>query len=116
MFRSIGGSIGVSLFGAIFNASLLANLAAALPAQHLSAAASPTAILALPTDERAVYLHVFTAALHPVFVYAASIGVVAFALTWLMREVPLRTADQQSSARDKAATSYAENETAPGGS
>ena len=36
LFRSIGGTIGVSLFGAIFTATLTGNLAAALPAGELS--------------------------------------------------------------------------------
>ena len=33
----------------------------------------------------------FAAALHPVFLVAAAVSVLAFALTWMLREVPLRT-------------------------
>ena len=33
----------------------------------------------------------FAAALHPVFLVAAAVSVLAFALTWLLRDVPLRT-------------------------
>ena len=33
----------------------------------------------------------FAAALHPVFYTAAAISLLAFALTWMLREVPLRT-------------------------
>ena len=117
MFRSIGGSIGVSLFGAIFTASLAANLAAALPpGTQLPAAASPAATLALPEATRSLYLQAFTDALHPVFVYATAIGVLAFALTWLLREVPLRTRAGPSPSRAGAAQPYTEGDTASGGS
>jgi MFS family permease len=93
LFRSIGGSIGVSLFGAIFTATLTANLAGRLPAgAALPAATAPDAIQALPAAVRTIYLEVFTAALHPVYLYAAAVGAVGFALTWFLKELPLRTA------------------------
>jgi EmrB/QacA subfamily drug resistance transporter len=92
LFRSIGGSIGVSLFGAIFTATLTANLADRLPAgAALPAATAPDAIQALPAAVRTVYLEVFTAALHPVYLYAAAVAALGFALTWFLKELPLRT-------------------------
>ena len=36
------------------------------------------------------YIEAFSAALRPVFVVATVLGAVAFALTWMLREVPLR--------------------------
>jgi MFS family permease len=75
LFRSIGGSVGVSLFGAIFTATLTSNLAA---------------IHALPSATRSLYLAAFTGALHPVFLNATAIAALAFALTWFLKEVPLR--------------------------
>jgi EmrB/QacA subfamily drug resistance transporter len=93
LFRSIGGSIGVSLFGAIFTATLTANLAGGLPAgADLPAATAADAIQALPAAVRTVYLEALTAALHPVFLYAAAVAALGFALTWFLKEVPLRTA------------------------
>jgi EmrB/QacA subfamily drug resistance transporter len=98
LFRSIGGSIGVSLFGAIFAASLAANLAAELPAgMPLPTATAPAAIQALPNATRLIYLDAFTSALHPVFVPAAAIGALAFALTWFLKEIPLRGAPSMPS-------------------
>ena len=47
---------------------------------------------ALPDNIRAVYLNAYVAALHPVFLSAAAVALVGFALTWLLREVPLREA------------------------
>jgi MFS family permease len=91
LFRSIGGSVGVAAFGALFAANLANGLAARLPAgAHLPASAEPAAIAALPPALKAVYLDVFAAALHPVFLSAAAIAAVGFGLTWLLREVPLR--------------------------
>ena len=91
LFRSIGGSVGVSLFGAIFTATLTSNLATALPADSaLPAATAPAAIRALPNATRSLYLTAFTGALHPVFCTPSAIAALGFALTWFLKEVPLR--------------------------
>jgi hypothetical protein len=39
----------------------------------------------------------FAAALHPVFLTATGVSVLAFTATWLLREVPLRTATYEDS-------------------
>jgi EmrB/QacA subfamily drug resistance transporter len=91
LFRSIGGSVGVAAFGALFAANLANGLAVRLPAgAHLPARADPAAIAALPPGLKTIYLDVFAAALHPVFLVAAAIAALGFALTWLLQEVPLR--------------------------
>ena len=87
LFRSIGAAVGVSLFGAIFTASLAANLASGLPSgASLPAATDPAAIQALPTPLRTVYLEAFTAALHPVFLSAAAVSSLGFALSWFLKK------------------------------
>jgi EmrB/QacA subfamily drug resistance transporter len=91
LFRSIGGSVGVSAFGAIFTAGLAAHLADALPGgASLPMATDPAAIQALPAAVRAAYADAFTAALYPVFVTAACVAAVGFALAWFLEDVPLR--------------------------
>jgi MFS family permease len=91
LFRQIGGSIGVSVFGAIFANGLAHELARRLPAgAHVSTAASPDVVRHLPAAIHAPYVAAFAAALHPVFLVAGGVAVAAFALTWLLREVPLR--------------------------
>jgi EmrB/QacA subfamily drug resistance transporter len=91
LFRQIGGSIGVSIFGAIFANQLATELAARLPpGVHVPAAANPAVIHALPPAIKQPYIEAFTAALHPVFLAAAAFAIAAFLLTWLLREVPLR--------------------------
>jgi EmrB/QacA subfamily drug resistance transporter len=92
LFRQIGGSIGVAVFGAIFANRLASELAAGLPpGARVPAAPNPAALKQLPTAVHDVYAAAITQALRPVFLTAAAAAVVAFALTWLLREVPLRT-------------------------
>ena len=91
LFRQIGGSIGVSIFGAIFANRLNVEIAARLPANvRAPQADDPSAIRALPPAVRSLFEEAFAAALHPVFLTAAGISLVAFALSWLIPAVPLR--------------------------
>jgi len=91
LFRQIGGSIGVAIFGAIFANQLTSNLADRLPAgAHVPAAANPAALKQLPPAIHEAYATAITEALQPVFLTAAAIAVLAFLLTWLLRELPLK--------------------------
>jgi hypothetical protein len=91
LFRQIGGSIGVSIFGAIFANRLHVEIASRFPpAEHLPKAGNPAAIRALPPDVRSIFEQAFAAALHPVFLTAAAVSLLAFALTWLIPALPLR--------------------------
>jgi len=92
LFRQIGGSIGVAIFGAIFANRLADNLANRLPpGARVPASPNPAALKRLPRAAHAAYVTAITDALHPVFLAAAGAAVLAFALTWLLREVPLRS-------------------------
>jgi hypothetical protein len=109
LFRSIGGSIGVSLFGAVFTSGLMRNLAATLPAgSPLPAATAPAAIQALPDAVRSVYLQAFTGALHPVFLCAAIAAGFAFVLTWFLQERPLRGAGSAAPSRGGSPSAYSD--------
>jgi EmrB/QacA subfamily drug resistance transporter len=90
MFRQIGGSIGVSLFGAIFTNRLHTELAQWLPNAHLPTTTTPAIIRALPPTIRDPYVHALTAALSPVFLTAAIICSFSFLFALLIPEVPLR--------------------------
>jgi EmrB/QacA subfamily drug resistance transporter len=95
LFRQIGGSIGVALFGAIFANQLASNLASALPpGAHAPATPDPAELKQLPAAVRAAYAGAITDALQPVFLTAAGIVVLAFLLTWLLPELTLRTTTQ----------------------
>jgi EmrB/QacA subfamily drug resistance transporter len=91
LFRQIGGSIGVAIFGSIFANRLGVELASRLPAgARVPDASNPAAIRGLPAGLRSVFEEAFAAALHPVFLAAAGVSVIAFALTWLMPDLRLR--------------------------
>lgn len=89
LFRQIGGSIGVSVFGAIFSSGLAAQLGDTLPAG--SSAFNTQAIHALPEAVRLEVLEGFGMALHPVFLTAAAAAFIAFCLACLLKEIPLAT-------------------------
>ncbi|TDV07846.1 MDR family MFS transporter [Paraburkholderia caballeronis] len=92
LFRSIGGSVGVAAFGAVFSHGLNARLATVItPDVHLPQPLTPAAIHALPAALRDGYLHAFAGALHTVYFVAACVVVLSFALSWLLQDVPLRT-------------------------
>ncbi len=92
LFRQVGGSIGVSAFGAIFTNRLASELKAKLPpGTVLPKSANPEVVKHLPAAIHAPYVQAFVDALQPVFLTATGISLVAFLLTWLLREVPLRT-------------------------
>jgi EmrB/QacA subfamily drug resistance transporter len=91
LFRQVGGSIGVAIFGAIFANRLEANLAADLPPNaHLPAAADPAAVARLPPEVHLPYVTAFADSLRPVFLVGGFIALAAFLISWLLREVPLR--------------------------
>ncbi|HEY6781144.1 MAG TPA: MFS transporter, partial [Thermoleophilaceae bacterium] len=95
LFRSIGGSLGTAILGAIFSNRLANELAGALPtgaaAERLAAGdANPAQLDRLPAPLRDAYIGAFTDALSSVFLIAAAIVAVAFLLTLLLEERPLR--------------------------
>jgi EmrB/QacA subfamily drug resistance transporter len=91
MFRQIGGSIGVALFGTIFASRVRVELAHRLPAgARVPKVINPQGIKQLPPRTHAAFQEAFAAALHPVFLTAAGVSLLAFALTWFLREVPLK--------------------------
>jgi EmrB/QacA subfamily drug resistance transporter len=100
--RSMGGSLGVALLGAIF-ASRLAHGLAALPGDAAARLAggvnvSPEQVHALPAAVRHDFLLVFVDALQPVFLVGAGLTAATFALSWLLKEVPLRAATHANAA------------------
>ena len=88
LFRALGGALGVALFGAIFANGLHAQLAG--PGMEFLAALVPSAVQSLPPNLQQQYINAVMAALQPVFLVAAAISALGFALAWLLREIPLR--------------------------
>ncbi|MGW1143415.1 MFS transporter, partial [Streptomyces zhihengii] len=96
-FRSIGASFGVAIFGTVFASRLGDSLTKALAGQNLppgittdSLKADPKGIGALPPDLQPPVLHAFATSITDVFLYAAPVAVLGFALAWFLREDRLR--------------------------
>ena len=90
LFRSMGGSLGTAVLGAIFTNRLTDELAGSPAAQVGSGSIDPSALQRLPSAIRDAYTGAFTDALSTVFIVAAAILLVAFLLSWLVEERPLR--------------------------
>jgi len=91
LFRSLGGALGVAIFGAIFANGLHAHLAAVVPpGTAIPSATDPAGLAALSPELRADYMAALVAALRPVFVIATIVAATACAIALLLREVPLR--------------------------
>lgn len=90
LFRTIGGSIGVSLLGTLF----AQQVQSALPDRAGGAAAgaplTPGMLEALPAPLREAYQAAITSGIHQVFLGGAAIAVIALIAAWAIREVPLR--------------------------
>jgi EmrB/QacA subfamily drug resistance transporter len=96
-FRSIGGSVGVSVFGTIFNAQLNQHLAELLPngATGGSAASfhgSPAELAKLPPVIHAAYTHAFVLSLQTVFHVAVFFAAAGFVISFALPALRLRTA------------------------
>jgi EmrB/QacA subfamily drug resistance transporter len=93
--RGIGGSLGTAVFGTVFSTQLRSQLRGAFsgPLSHQVAGGgrlTGAQVLRLPPSVRAAYQHAYVHSLRPVFVMAAIVAAVAFALSLLLEERPLR--------------------------
>jgi EmrB/QacA subfamily drug resistance transporter len=98
--RSMGGSFGVALFGAVLSNRLATNLAHLLPGGSLPAGVSPASlkgspavILSLPAAVRTPVIEAFARSIDTVFLAAVPIALLGFVITLFLRETPLRSAD-----------------------
>jgi len=95
-FRSIGGSFGTAVFGAVFANVLVSNLASSLDGLSLprgvtaASGASPAELARLPAAVHAAYISGYAASLRTVFLVAVPVGALAFVLSWTLKDVPLR--------------------------
>ena len=108
-FRSIGGSFGTAVFGAIFDNVLPGNIAASLhglrlpPGIGVTSGASPAVLARLPAPIHAAFVDGYAASIRTVFLAAVPVGVLAFVLTWTLKELPLRTTTRAVDQADRLA-------------
>ncbi|WP_435877736.1 MDR family MFS transporter [Streptosporangium saharense] len=100
-FRSIGGSFGVSLFGAIFSHQLTANLTSKLGAAAGEKLASsggqfnPAALHELPAGVRAGFLESLASSIGSVFTWAILFAVLVPLAAVFIKEIPLRSGSDE---------------------
>jgi EmrB/QacA subfamily drug resistance transporter len=108
-FRSIGGSFGTAIFGAVFANVLAGDLVAALHGLSLphgvtaASGASPAVLAHLPAAIHLGYITGYATALHTVFLVATPFGALAFLLSWTIKDIPLRTTAGQPDPADTLA-------------
>jgi EmrB/QacA subfamily drug resistance transporter len=95
-FRSIGGSFGTAIFGAIFANVLVGNLAShlhgvSLPSGFSSADATPALLSKLPAAIHAGFVAGYAESIQTVFLVAVPIAALAFIATWFIPQVELKT-------------------------
>jgi EmrB/QacA subfamily drug resistance transporter len=95
LFRSVGGSLGIALLGSIYTTQLTNSLSSKLGAagQQLisgGAALPPSAVLKLPAPAREAFQSGVISGLHGVLIGGAIMALLAFAVSWFIKAVPLR--------------------------
>jgi EmrB/QacA subfamily drug resistance transporter len=95
--RTLGASVGVAVFGAIFSGRITGELADRLPAGSspdgpvTGLLREPSAIAALPEQVADAVREAAAASLHPVFLVGAVAAVLGVVLSSRLRELPLRS-------------------------
>ncbi len=106
-FRSIGGSFGTAIFGAIFANVLVGNLAShlhgvTLPQGFSSADATPALLKHLPAAVHAGFVAGYAESIQTVFLVAVPIAALAFLFSWLIPQVELKRWPQASAGAPQA--------------
>jgi hypothetical protein len=96
-FRSIGGSFGAAIFGAIFSNVLVGKLASqlhgvTLPSGFATSSVTPAMLDRLPAAIRDGFVHAYSSSLQVVFVVAVPIVFLSFLVSWLIPQLELRGA------------------------
>ena len=94
-FRSIGGSFGTAIFGAIFSNVLIGNLTrhlhgVTLPKGFSSADVTPAVLSHLSEAVRNGFVAGYAESIQTVFLIAVPIAAIAFVATWFIPQVELR--------------------------
>lgn len=95
LFRTIGGSFGVAIFGAIFTNQVQSTMVerigkAGEKMTSSGAQMDPKRLAQLPPAIKDAYAHAVANGTHHVFVWGALISIIGFAAAWFLKEVPLR--------------------------
>jgi EmrB/QacA subfamily drug resistance transporter len=96
-FRTIGGAFGVAVLGTVFASRLLSQLRLHATSAELrlvsgsSVTVNPAQIDHLPPAQRTFVVGAFSHSVETAFLVAVPFVVLGFVLSWLVKEIPLRT-------------------------
>lgn len=96
-FRSMGGAVGVAIYGAILTNRMDYNFARLFPGMGTDGVGfdrlqgSPEKVRALPPPIRDGVIEAFQRSIHVVFLWAIPTAVVGFVVLLFLREIPLRS-------------------------
>ena len=115
-FRSLGGSMGISVFGAIFASLLADKLGSFLPPGALNQAgfnpdslsASPEQLQALPANLLAPVIRALSESITAVFAYTVPVLIIGFLLSLILPGLPLRDTIHLSGSLEGAEIAAAE--------
>jgi EmrB/QacA subfamily drug resistance transporter len=100
-FRSLGGAVGLAVYGAVFNARITSS---GIDERLLQA---PSQIEDLPPSTRDPVITALADAVQFLFVVSVPVVAVAFALSWFVKEIPLRETSAIQSGADESASAVA---------
>lgn len=101
-FRSMGASFGTAIFGAILTARLTHYLGVYLPtsvSSHISTKSlqqSTASMAHIPADILHDILTAFSSAFHDVFLWTVPFALLTFAISFFLRETPLKTSTKET--------------------
>ena len=96
LFRTLGGSLGVSLLGTLFTERLTTSLrgstaGAATNGLNASSQITPAMLGRLPAPVRSIFQHAIVSGIEQVFVWGAAIALLGLIAALIIEEVPLRS-------------------------
>lgn len=91
-FRSLGGSVGVAVFGAVFNAAVSDRLSGAGLSGRAVLEHGASALVGLPDAVKAGVLATLEHGFATLFLLAAGLAALSFVMTLFLVELPLRSA------------------------
>ena len=108
LFRTIGGSFGVSLFGALFSHKIQHTMSGAGSAGASAVKGGgqldPATLAKLPPALKDAYFHAVAGGTHVVFLWGTVVSVIGFIAAWFLVETPLRGAAAKSASDEPSAT------------
>ncbi|MEV0266712.1 MDR family MFS transporter [Streptomyces sp. NPDC050617] len=117
LFRTIGGSFGVAIFGAIFTNQVKDTMVARLGDKGGAvvsggAQMDPKALPKLPAMVRDAYMHAVSSGTHNVFLWGAGISIIGFICAWFIKEIPLRGSEPKKETDSASADASPAEQTA----